>query len=163
MEKHSTLTKGCVLLCLTLLSFCPIPTDALPTHLSRRGQDDVWGGVDLLTPVGDFFGGIPEWTVELLGGGAVGTLGAAGASQILDPNGGMTTSPQLMQEGQPLPGARVPQNPGLTKAPATQPSEDSSFYGVPKPVGDVTGQLPDTNEQPDIGTVWVPKSRVQGQ
>ncbi|MCJ1346030.1 hypothetical protein MMC31_004241 [Peltigera leucophlebia] len=164
MEKHSFLTKGYyILLCLTLLSFCPVPADALPTHLSRRGQDDVWGNFDLITPISSIFDGIPGWPVDLFGGGAVAAAGTAELSQILDPNSPITISPQIMQEGQPLPGIKVPQTTGLTEAPATQPDEDSSFYGAPKPVQNPAGKVPDTNVQPDLGTVWEPKRKVQGQ
>lgn len=153
MEKHSILTKGCVLLCLILLSFCPTPTDALPTHLSRRG-DAVWGESDTTTPITDFGGGISGWVIDLFGSAAVGTAGV-GASQI-DSNSG--------QGEQALPGADVS---GMTtkKVPESQPPEDASFYGTPKPVQGPTSdvKLPPGNEQPDLGTVWVPKSKVQGQ
>lgn len=162
MEKHSILTKGCVLLCLTLFSFCPMPTDALPTHLSRRQGDDAWGQIDLITPITDFTGGIPQWFTEMFGGGLVGTAGAVKASQF-DPNSGMTISPESIQEGQPLPGAKVPETSDAQTVPATQPSEDSSFYGTPKPVAVPDSKVEVPQTQPDLGTVWVPKSRAQGQ
>lgn len=119
-----------------------MPTDALPTHLSRRQRDDVWENFDPITPILDILGGIPEW---LLGDGAVGTAGAAGASQLLDSNSPMTISPQKP----PLPGQVTT---GPTIVPATQPPEDKSFYGVPKPpVGDPVSELDVPAEQPDLG------------
>jgi len=180
-EKFSILTKGCILLCLTLLSFCPVPTDALPTHLSRRQQDDVWGNTDSIRPILDFFDSIPGW---FLGGGAVGTVRELDASELPD-SSLMTISPEGRQEEQPLAGKKSPDSAGLTKVPATQPPEDQSFYGDPKPVGDpvsnvkvpatqppedqssygvqkpVGDPLSNVNPatQPDLGTVWVPKSR----
>lgn len=166
-EKHSILTKGCVLLCLILLSFCPTPTDALPTHLSRRG-DDVLGDSDPTT-LTDFDGGIPGWVTDFFGTAAagIGAVGTAvvGASQ-LDSNRGWTVSPESGQGEQALPGAEVPEMTSRQKVPESQPPEDSSFYGTPKPVPDPTPsdvKLPPGNEQPDLGTVWMPKSKVQGQ
>lgn len=177
-EKFSILTKGCILLCLTLLSFCPMPTDAFPTHLSRRQQDNVWGNTDSIRPILDFLDSIPGW---LLGGGAVGTARELDASELPDTSL-MTISPEGRQEEQPLAGKN---SPASTKVPATQPPEDQSFYGVPKLVGDPvsnvkvpTTQPPEDQSsysapkpvgdpvsnvnpatQPDLGTVWVPKSR----
>ena len=161
IEKHSILTKGCVLLCLILLSFCPTPTDALPTHLSRRG-DAVWGDIDSTTPITGF-GGFPAWVDDLFNGIAVGTAGFEGSQ--LGSSNVMTISPESEQEEQPLPGAEVSDMAGGRKLPATQPPEDASFYGTPKPVAGPTSdvKLPPGNEQPDLGTVWVPKSNVKGQ
>lgn len=156
MEKPSILTKGCLLLCLILLSFCPTPTDALPTHLSRRG-DDVWGDIDSTTPITGF-DGLPDWVMVLLGG-----AGYAGSQ--LGSDSVMTISPESGQDEQPLPGAEVSGMGSGRKVPATQPPEDASFYGTPKPAtGPISEvKLPPGNEQPDLGTVWVPKPKVQGQ
>ena len=156
MEKPSILTKGCVLLCLILLSFCPTPTDALPTHLSRRG-DDVWD-IGWTTPITNF-DGLPDWVLGLVSGGAAYVGSQPG------PNSVTTISPESAPEEQPLPGAEGSEMTGGRKVPATQPPEDASFYGTPKPVpGPTSGEkLPPENEQPDLGTVWVPKSKAQGQ
>lgn len=155
-EKFSILTKGCILLCLTLLSLCPMPTDALPTHLSRRQQDSFWENPGSVL---DFLDSIPGW---VFGAGAVGTAGELGASQLPD-SGSMTILPQNIQEEQPLSGVKSPESTGPTSVPATQPSEDQSFYGAPKPVGDPASEVDVPSKQPDLGTVWVPKSRFGGQ
>lgn len=151
-EKFSSLTKGCILLCLTLLSFCPMPTDALPTHLSRRQQDDVWGNTDSIGSFLDFLDSIPAW---LVGGGAVGTVRELDELELPDSS--------LMTEEEPLVGTKSPESAGSRKVPATQPPEDQSFYGVPKQVGDPTSNVKVPATQPDLGTVWVPKSRSGGQ
>lgn len=159
-EKSSILTKGCILLCLTLLSFCPMPTDALPTHLSRRQIDDVWGKSDTIRSILDFFDSIPEW---LLNGGAVGTAAEIDASQLPDSDSPMTISPQSRQGEQPLPGVGLSKSTGPTRVPATQPPEDQSFYSAPNPVGDPASDVDVPATQPDLGTVWVPKPRFGGQ
>lgn len=161
MEKHSILTKGCVLFCLIVLSFCTTPTNALPTHLFRRG-DAVWGDTDLTAPILDL-GGFPAWVEGLFNGLGVGTAGFE-ASQ-LGSNNVMTISPESGREEQSLPGTEA-SNPAVgRKVPATQPPEDASFYGSPKPVAGSTSEtkLPAGNEQPDLGTIWVPKSNIRGQ
>lgn len=156
MEKPSILTKGCVLLCLILLSFCPTPTDALPTHLSRRGGD-FWD-IQSTTPI-TIFDSLPNWAIGVASGGAA-YLG----SQLV-PDSVMPISPESGQEEQPLPGAEGTEMTGGREVPATQPPEEASFYGTPKPVQGPSSEEkpPPGNEQPDLGTVWVPKSKVQGQ
>lgn len=156
MEKPSILTKGCVLLCLILLSFCPTPTDALPTHLSRRGGD-FWD-IESTTPI-TIFDSLPNWAL------GVGSGGAAYLGSQLVPNNVMPISPESGQEEQPLPGAEGTEMTGGREVPATQPPEEASFYGTPKPVQGPSSEEkpPPGNEQPDLGTVWVPKSKVQGQ
>lgn len=123
-----------------------MPTDALPTHLSRRQEDSVWGNTASFL---DFLGSNPEW---ILGAGAVGTAGTVGALQLPDSNSPMTIAPQSRNYGQPLPGVDVP---------ATQPPEDQSFYSAPKPVGDPVSAVDAPATQPDQGTVWVPKPKVR--
>lgn len=125
-----------------------MPTDALPAHLSRRQQDGVWGNTDPIGSFLDFLDGIPAW---VWGGGAVGTARELDASELPDSS--------LMTEEQPLVGIK---SPGLTRVPATQPPEDPSFYGVPKQVGDAASNVNVPATQPDLGTVWVPKSRSGG-
>ena len=130
-------------------------TDALPTHLSRRQRDEVWGNIDVIP---DLLQTIPGW---VWGTGAVGAAGTAGASQLPDLNTLTTISPQSQQEGQPLLGINVPGTTDTATVPATQPPEEQSFYGTPKPVGDPTSDVKVPVEQPDLGTVWYPKGRIR--
>lgn len=150
-EKFSILTKGCILLSLTLLSFCPIPTDARPTHLSRRQEDGIWGKPGTVTPILDFLDSIPEL---LFGAGALGTAAELDASELPDSNT-MTISP--------VPGVNSPESTAPMKVPATQPPEDPSFYGPQKPVGDPASEVDVPAKQPDLGSIWVPKSSFGGQ
>lgn len=121
-----------------------MPTDALPTRLSRRQQDDVWGNPGSAGSILDFLEsipGIPDW---LLGGGAVGAA-AIGASGSSDSN----------SQEQPLPGV-LP----ASRVPATQPSEDRSFYPPPKHVPDPASDVNVPATQPDSGTVYGPPKTV---
>lgn len=130
-------------------------TDAFPTHLSRRQRDDVWGNSDVLT---DLLQTIPGW---VWGTGVVGTVGTVGASHLPDLNTLTTISPQSQLEGQPLLGIKVPGTTDSATVPATQPPEEQSFYGTPKPVGDPTSDVEVPVEQPDLGTIWYPKGRIR--
>ena len=135
-----------------------MPTDALPIHLARRGENSVLEDADWIRPIFDFTTGISQWATDLFGVGMVGT--AAGASQVFNPNSPIKISPQSEEEGQHLPGTTAERTTGA-KVPETQPAEDSSFYGSPKPAGSPPAEAPE--RQPDLGTVWLPKSGSRGQ